>query len=176
MYRFLLLFSKPQSFLTRLKFSIYICDVGKSRSSHVFEMAMISALKCLMYLLKTSRFRLSEFIFMRKYEVISGLLMCVNMNSNIRDILASLSKLLNRDISSETVAAHEFCCGTENTLTGIVIAALLAILERSPPNLLLPADVVAAMSACSKMKKAVSGGRMAHHWQYVDRSRPHHES
>ena len=46
-------------------------------------------------------------------------LMCINMNSYMRDILASLSKLLNRDISSETVTVCACCCGTEDTLSGI---------------------------------------------------------
>ena len=49
-----------------------------------------------------------------------------------------------------------------------VVVALSALSARLPLNLLLPADVVAAKIARSKMKKAVSAGRMAcyYHWPY----------
>ena len=62
----------------------------------------------------------SNVVLATSFSLDSSPLMCVNMNSYIRDILASLSKLLNHDISSETVAVCGCCCGTEGTLTGIV--------------------------------------------------------
>ena len=73
----------------------------------------------------------------------------------VHPILALLSKLWNRENSSETVV--------DGTLPADVGAAQRTC---SPLKLPLPADVVATKSFRLKTKKAVSRVRTANHWPY----------
>ena len=87
--------------------------------------------------------------------------MCVNMNSYMRDILASLSKVLNRDISSETLLPADAVAALLTSSAELTLRADVGAAQRTcpPPKLPLPADVVATKSSRPKMKIAVSGGR-----------------
>ena len=116
----------------------------------------------------STRLKRSEVVLMTWLSLDSSPLICVNINSYIQDILASLSKLLNRDISSETVVVYGCCCGSDGTLTGIFAACWCCY---GPKDVLAPETAAACRCCCGKVishenKKAVSGGRTANHWPY----------